>query len=140
MGLVGIIPYSIVVIFPPWLFSFVFGSEWITAGEYARWIALWMFFMFLNRPSVMALPVLSAQSFHLKFTVVTLSVRIALLSLGYYVFSSDLVAIALFGVSGAVLNLWLIVLTIKRVGNFLMKIWRNSIYGKNFYMWRYSKL
>lgn len=118
LGLVGIIPYSIVVIFGPWLFSFVFGSEWITAGEYARWIALWMFFMFLNRPSVMALPVLSAQSFHLKFTVVTLSVRIALLSLGYYVFSSDLVAIALFGVSGAVLNLWLIVLTIKKSRKF----------------------
>jgi len=33
--------------------------------------------------------------------------------LGYYVFSSDLIAIALFGVSGAILNFGLITITLK---------------------------
>lgn len=114
LGLVGVIPYGVVFAFGPWLFGFVFGSEWIIAGEYARWISLWMFFMFMNQPSVKALPVMSAQSFHLRFTVFTLVIRFSLLAIGYFAFSSDLIAIALFGISGAVLNLTLILLTIRR--------------------------
>src|SRR5699024_4538293 len=37
---IGIIPFGIVILFGPSLFSFVFGSDWIIAGEYARWISL----------------------------------------------------------------------------------------------------
>lgn len=113
LSAVGIIPFTIVVIFGPSLFSFVFGEEWVTAGEYARWIALWTFFGFINRPSVVALPVLSAQAFHLKFTTILLITRVVSLAIGYYVFSSDVIAIALFGVSGAILNVFLIVTTLR---------------------------
>src|SRR5699024_10970197 len=104
--------------FGPPLFAFVFGTEWVTAGEYARWIALWVFFMFINQPSVRALPVLSAQAFHLKFTFFTLITRTTVLAIGYFVFSSDLVAVALFGVSGGMLNIILILMSIQRSRNF----------------------
>src|SRR5699024_8839821 len=50
LAAVGIVPYGLVVLFGPILFSFVFGSEWETAGEYARWIALWSYFALMNRP------------------------------------------------------------------------------------------
>ena len=118
LGAVGIVPYGIVVLIGPWLFGFVFGEAWVTAGEYARWIALWVFFMFINQPSVRALPVMSAQSFHLKFTILTLVTRVGVLAIGYYAFSNDLIAVALFGISGAILNLLLIFLTLKRSKNF----------------------
>ncbi|GAB3805662.1 oligosaccharide flippase family protein [Virgibacillus kimchii] len=111
LGLIGLIPFGLIVIFGPWLFGFIFGEEWITAGEYARWMALWMFFMFINRPSVKSFPVLSAQAFHLKFTIFMLITRAAALAIGYYVFSSDLVAVAFFGISGAILNICLILIT-----------------------------
>lgn len=114
LSIVGIVPYGVVFLFGPWLFGLIFGSDWVIAGEYARWISLWMYFMFINQPSVRALPVMSAQSFHLRFTFFTLVTRISLLALGYLVFQSDLVAIALFGISGAILNLVLILLTLKR--------------------------
>ncbi len=118
LGAIGIIPYGIVIIFGPWLFSLVFGEDWIRAGEYARWIAVWSLFAFMNRPSVKALPVLNAQLFQLKFTIFMLIVRIAFLALGYYLFSSDLVAIALFSLSGALLNICLILLTLRKSRNF----------------------
>ncbi|WP_368503158.1 lipopolysaccharide biosynthesis protein [Alkalihalophilus sp. As8PL] len=118
LGAVGIIPYGIVIIFGPSLFGFVFGSEWVTAGEYARWIALWSLFGFMNRPSVRALPVLSAQAFHLRFTILMLVVRFLMLAIGYWVFESDVVAIALFGFSGATLNIILILLTLNRSRRF----------------------
>lgn len=122
LGAIGIIPFGIVIIIGPQLFSLVFGSDWVTAGEYARWTALWVFFMFINQPCVKALPVLSAQSFHLKITILMLVVRLLLLALGYYVFSSDLLAIAFYSVSGAVLYTLIILITIRKSINFDSKL------------------
>lgn len=108
----GVLPYVIVIAFGPALFSFVFGTEWVVAGEYARWIALWSFFKFLNKPSMTALPALSAQAFNLYSTIITLIVRIVALAIGYYTFESDLIAIALFSITGAVLNIVFIFMTL----------------------------
>lgn len=110
---IGIFPFGLVILFGPFLFSFVFGSDWAIAGEYARWIALWSFFGFMNRPSVRSLPVLSAQRFHLIYTIIMLVTRLGVLAIGYYVYSSDLIAIALFGITGAILNFGLITITLK---------------------------
>ncbi|MFB5662614.1 lipopolysaccharide biosynthesis protein [Alteribacillus sp. HJP-4] len=112
LAVVAAVPFGLVFLFGPWLFSFVFGADWQDAGEYARWMALWSFFGFMNRPSVRALPVLSAQAFHLKYTIVMLVIRLGALAVGYYVFSSDLAAIALFGISGSLLNAGLILCTL----------------------------
>ena len=110
--LIGIIPYGTVIILGPWIFEFVFGEEWLIAGEYARWIAFWAFFSFINRPSVRSLPVLSAQRFHLIYTIITLIVRVLALFTGFYVFQNDLVAVALFGVFGALMNIGLVLITL----------------------------
>jgi len=110
---VGVIPYGLIILFGPMLFSFVFGNDWSVAGEYARWLALWSFFGFINRPSVRSLAVLSAQRFHLFYTILMLITRIIVLAIGYYAFSSDVIAVALFGISGALLNVGLITITLK---------------------------
>ncbi|WKA57757.1 oligosaccharide flippase family protein [Planococcus shenhongbingii] len=112
LGVVGILPYIIVIFYGPALFRFVFGDEWGMAGEYARWIALWSFFKFLNKASVTALPALSAQAFQLCSTIVTLVSRIAALVIGFYVYKSDLIAIALFSITGAILNVVFIAITL----------------------------
>jgi len=44
LALVGLIPYGIIMLFGPWLFSLVFGQDWAIAGQYARWVSLWSFF------------------------------------------------------------------------------------------------
>src|SRR5699024_2347484 len=111
LALVGLIPYGIIVLFGPFLFSFVFGSEWLVAGEYARWIALWSYSAFLNRPSVRSLPVLNAQRFHLIYTIFWTIIKLILLTIGYLVFNSDIIAIALFCLSGVVSNIILITYT-----------------------------
>lgn len=113
LGGVGILPFGLIILFGPSLFSFVFGAEWHVAGEYARWIALWSLFGFMNRPSVHALPVLNAQRFHLIYTIIMLFMRFGALSIGYIVFSSDIIAVALFGITGAILNVGLISITLK---------------------------
>lgn len=111
---IGIIPFGLVILFGPFLFSFVFGNEWSIAGEYARWIALWSFTNFINRPSVISLPVLNSQGFHLIYTIITFIIRTTTLAMGFYIFSSDVVAVALFSITGAVLNFGLILITLNK--------------------------
>lgn len=111
--LVGLIPYGIVILFGPFLFGFVFGSSWYAAGEYARWVALWSFSTLINRPSVRALPVLEAQRFHLIYTIILAMINLVMIIVGYLVFNSDLISVALFCLSGTIANVFLITITIK---------------------------
>lgn len=110
---VGIIPFGSIILFGPWVFSLVFGEDWIMAGEYARWISLWSFSTFILQPCVRTLPVINAQAFHLKYTVISLTVRFISLAVGYYIFSNDLVSVALFGASSGLMNIILMVITLR---------------------------
>jgi len=112
--IVGIIPFGVIILFGPSLFKFIFGTSWEYAGEYARWISLLSFSIFINRPSIRSLPVLNAQGFLLAYTVIILVVQSISLVIGFYIFNSDLVAVALFGITGLILNIILIILTIKK--------------------------
>lgn len=112
LGAVGILPFGVIVLLGPQVFMWVFGAEWVTAGEYGRWLALWLFFVLLAKPATAALPVLAAQRFHLGYTVFMIFVWVGGLSIGAYVFGSEEITVAIFGISGAVLNLLLVVLTL----------------------------
>ncbi|SDI33916.1 Membrane protein involved in the export of O-antigen and teichoic acid [Planococcus glaciei] len=112
LGLAGIVPYLVIIVFGPWLFSFVFGENWWTAGEYARWMALWMFFRFLNSASLTALPALSAQAFLLCSTVIFLIAKISAFLIGLYVFSSALAAIIIAAIAEAVLEIIFLYMTL----------------------------
>src|SRR5699024_9199812 len=118
LAIVGIIPFGIVILFGPALFSFVFGSDWYEAGQYARWISLFVYFAFMNRPSVKSLPVISAQRFHLIFTIIGTILRLSGLVIGYYVFGDDLISVALFSIATVFVNIFLIFITIKLSKNF----------------------
>ncbi len=112
MAITGIWPFAIVLVFGPWLFGFIFGSEWIQAGEYARWISLWAFFAFLNRPSVASIPVIGLQKFFLGYEIISVCLRVAALLAGFYLFQDDVMAILLFSLTGVAMNMFLIISTI----------------------------
>jgi len=109
LALIGIIPFGIIAISAPTLFSFVFGEEWRTAGHYARWISIWSYFGFINRPSIKTLAVLNLQKFHLNYELVSLIVRLISFVIPYLIWSNDLICVAVFSGSGAILNLFLII-------------------------------
>lgn len=114
MAGVGVAPFAVVIAFGPWLFAWVFGSEWWQAGEYARWMSVWMFFAFLNRPSVAAIATLGLQAQFLVYEVISVVLRLAALYVGFVLFASDLMAVALFSLVGAVLNLALVGYTLAK--------------------------
>src|SRR5699024_5363495 len=116
LSLFGIIPFGVIILGGPFLFDFIFGNEWIVAGEYARWIALFGFTNFVKKPSIRSLAALNAQSFHLGTTVFMLIIRLIFLGIGFFVFADDVITVALFSISGAILNICLIFIVIK-LGN-----------------------
>ncbi len=82
-------------------------------GEYAGWLSLGLFFGFIRQPSIRALPVLSAQKFHFIFALISLTIRIICLVIGFLILKSDLYAVALYSISGGILDLLLILITLK---------------------------
>ena len=112
LACIGCVPFGVVVVLGPWLFSTIFGVEWIIAGEYARWLALFFFFNFINKPSVVAVPVLGIQKGLLVYELFSTGGKVVAVMIGFYSYKSDLVAIALFSLIGtvtyAVMILWII--------------------------------
>lgn len=105
---IGIFPFGLVVMVGPWLFSVIFGADWQTAGEYARWLSFWLLASFINRPSVAAIPVLSLQRGFLIYEIVSVVARLSAIIAGVLLFQNDVTAVALFAIAGAGLNLFLI--------------------------------
>src|SRR5690625_3780548 len=113
LGLVGLIPFGIIIIFGPWLFGLIFGADWVVAGEYARWLTLGFYFGFINRPSARAIPVLNIQKQFLIYEIISGFIRGGILLLGFFLFENDVVAVALFSISTVLLNTYLIFFTIR---------------------------
>lgn len=102
---IGIVPFGLVIAFGPFLFAFVFGSEWFEAGEFARWLSIWLFTMFITMPLARTLTVIKAQKFHLFFTVYRVSLSMAAIVVAYFIFDSAIAAVISLSIFGALLNI-----------------------------------
>ncbi|WP_101842478.1 lipopolysaccharide biosynthesis protein [Halobacillus sp. Marseille-P3879] len=111
---VGALPFGLIIVTGPWIFTLIFGEEWVVAGEYSKWIAIMSFFMFISRPTIKVLPVIGAQKFHLIFTIIMTFTRISSLYVGL-VYLNHMVAIATFSIASSCLYLILIIATFKKI-------------------------
>ncbi len=105
---IGIIPFSLLTFGGRWIFSFVFGSDWATAGLYAQLLAPWLFFGFINPPATQVIIVKQALRFNLCFNVINSFLRAASIVIGYYVFVSPQAVIGAFSACGVLVNLFYI--------------------------------
>jgi len=103
-----------VIVAGPFLFEFVFGEKWHTAGIYAQWLSLWLFLQYINKPAVSAIPALQLQGGLLIYEIFSTGTKLLALWLGFIVFKSDVAAIALFSAFGVVAYVWLILWVIYR--------------------------
>lgn len=101
MLLIGAVPFGIIVLWGDVIFPLVFGEEWLRAGEYSRWIALWMASVLATRPAVAAMPALRLQRELLVYEVIITFARIVSL-LAAARLGGDLMAIAVFSLVNVV--------------------------------------
>lgn len=110
--LIGFIPFAIVFLFGPKIFLLLFGDNWGTAGEYAKWLSLFFLFNFINKPSVASVPVLGLEKGLLLYEVFSTLIKIFGLFIGFYLFNDAILAIALFSILGVlaytIMMLWIL--------------------------------
>ncbi len=112
----AVFPASILFIWASPLFTWIFGAQWQTAGDFARYLILWLLFMFCNVPSVLFARVIRIQRQMFFYDLVLLTTRALVLILGG-IYLSSLQTIMLFSLLSALMNIIFIVV----VGLILMK-------------------
>jgi O-antigen/teichoic acid export membrane protein len=84
-----ILPISLgLILFGPWAFALLFGSEWREAGVYARILAFWMYFDFIRVTVVQVCIIIKKQTALLRFSAIGSVLLVLLVYLGY-VFTND---------------------------------------------------
>lgn len=91
--LLGGLVFSPVIFLGPWLFGSIFGQEWTEAGEFARWVSLWMVFSLAAGPVITTIPVIGMQKDFLMFEIYFLPVKVLSLYVGVYL-NSSIVAVS----------------------------------------------
>jgi O-antigen/teichoic acid export membrane protein len=103
------LPFLVLFIWTPQIFSFVFGMQWYVAGEYARYLILLIVVASCNLPAVLFAQLIRIQRTVLIYDVIVLVMRTLILSLGG-LYLSALTTITIFSVLGALTNVFLILL------------------------------
>ena len=91
--LIGIIPFSVLSIFAPFLFSFIFGPEWRVAGEYAQIMTLMFFLSFVVGPLSNMFIIAEKQKIDLFIQIILFIFVSVSFIVGYNIFKHPKVAI-----------------------------------------------
>jgi lipopolysaccharide exporter len=81
--IVGVVPFSILLLFGGVLFDFAFGYQWRDAGEIASILAIPLFFAFCSSPTSTAFIVFGMQRYSLFFGLIALVMRPLAFYIGY---------------------------------------------------------
>jgi O-antigen/teichoic acid export membrane protein len=101
---IAFFPSLVFFIWAPQLFTWVFGDQWLMAGEFARSLIVWMIFMFCNLPAVLFARIIRIQRKLFFFDLVLLFFRVLTLVVGgMYLSAVNTVIIISF--VGAIMNI-----------------------------------
>ncbi|WP_026972291.1 lipopolysaccharide biosynthesis protein [Aliagarivorans marinus] len=104
LALVGFVPFTTLFFCSPWLFKFAFGETWVQAGQYASWLAIWIYAVFVNTPSVALIPILRKQKRYLLLNIVGSTTRVTSMLIAALFFSAETTVVT-FSIAGLCYNL-----------------------------------
>ncbi|RTL19217.1 MAG: lipopolysaccharide biosynthesis protein [Rhodocyclaceae bacterium] len=101
---IGLPPAVLIMLVGADLFALVFGPEWRQAGEFAQWMAPWLYLVFVSSPLSTLFAIVEEQKQGLAFQIILLAARLLAISVGAWI--GDLsIAVMLF--TGASAACWL---------------------------------
>jgi len=107
LAAVGLAPVCLLVVWGPEVLAVVLGEAWREAGEYARWMVLWLYCAYLNPPAYVTAQVLGKQRLILVFEIAMTAMRTLALWYGFTE-GSALTGIMLFSLTGVAFQLALV--------------------------------
>lgn len=115
LALIALLPSFALLFTSPSLFSFAFGEEWREAGQYTSALVIWVYFAFINTPTIATMQALRIQKAHLLLEMIFFVLRVLLMILASINYSA-LIGILVYSVVSSIYNLLLIF-----YGNYLIK-------------------
>ncbi|BDX38150.1 hypothetical protein CYCD_15050 [Tenuifilaceae bacterium CYCD] len=123
---IGVIPFSVAMIFGDSLICWIFGAEWQQSGVYVQYLSPWLMFVLIGSPLSRLFTVLEKQREGLWFNVVLLIIRFLGLAIGTFIFNSADVAVKLFAISGAIYWIFLSFYTLRMAKVRLLPVIANT--------------
>jgi len=113
---IGMPPALVLMIVAPQIFALVFGPEWAEAGEFARWMAPWLYMVFVTSPLSNLFSVMNKQRQGLVFQSLLFLSRICAIAAGAW-YGNLLAAVILFASASAICRIGLLVWFSQLAGN-----------------------
>jgi O-antigen/teichoic acid export membrane protein len=105
---IGIIPFALLALLSPIVFSLIFGEEWELAGTFTQILVPWLFIAFLNSPITHIVTILTRQKQIVVYDILLFVVRFASLYVGYKFYNDVYIAIILYSLTGLLFNIFLL--------------------------------
>jgi len=117
LGLIKVysLPCLVILFFAPWLFSVIFGKEWVVAGIFAQINVLWLFLGLINVPAVMTTYILQMQKFNMIWEGSLLVLRFSSIYFSYLIFNDYFIAVGVYALTGIIANAFLILYVYKKI-------------------------
>ena len=111
--LLGIIPFSILLLSAPLFFSFFFGEKWTLAGTYAQALSVMLFFEFITVPFLTVYIVTQKTKLNLLAQIVNTIASLLGIFIGYVLFKDAYYSIIFFAGFNVIIYLLNLILTYK---------------------------
>jgi len=112
--ILGLPPSIVITIWAPQIFSVLFGSQWLVAGEYARSLIIWLLFVFCNLPAVLFARLIRIQRAVFIYDCILLCARTTALVVGGLLLNAS-ATVTWYALVGAFMNLALILFIGRKV-------------------------
>ena len=103
----ALLPSLILFVWAPQIFPWIFGPQWVLAGDFSRSLVIWLLFMFCNVPAVLFARIIRIQRQMFMFDMTVLALRTASLYFGG-MYLSPSSTILVFSCVGGVMNVFFI--------------------------------
>jgi O-antigen/teichoic acid export membrane protein len=123
---IGLPPALLLMLLGPDLFAFVFGENWRQAGEFARWMAPWLYLVFVSSPLSTLFAVTESQKQGLAFQVILLVSRAIAIGVGAWI-GDVMTAIVLFAGVSALCWLGFLFWVAHVAGNSARSMWEPTL-------------
>jgi O-antigen/teichoic acid export membrane protein len=111
--LISFVPLCIFAVFGDVLFPFIFGNEWLKAGEYSRVFSLWVFTIFITSPLTNIFAVYERQKTNLIYNLSAFVFRIGLLIILALKTQNDYITVYWYVLSGFIFRFIYLILIVK---------------------------
>ncbi len=102
LSVFGLLPTITMIFFGKEIFTFIFGNEWEKTGIYVQVMSIALFFYYIGRPIIAAIPVLKLQRDLLAWEACDLLLRALSFYIAYKYNFNDLVVISLLSILSSI--------------------------------------